>query len=231
MNTVKSFFIVSLVALVLGSLPVSAQNKRNALRDSLQAATDQLAYHPDSIALRLRKASWNVELEQWEYAKDEYDRVLNQDPTNLDALYFRAFVNQKMNRYNFARLDLEHLLRLCPGSFEGQLALALLNQKDLHKTEALDQINNVVANFPDSAVAWASRAGMEMEYDMLDAAEYDYSEALKLEPTNKDYWMSRADVRIKLGRLSEARKDLDEMVRLGTPRASLIEWYKKTRKQ
>ena len=34
-----------------------------ALRDSLAAATSVLAYHPDSIDLRLKKAAWNIQLE------------------------------------------------------------------------------------------------------------------------------------------------------------------------
>lgn len=228
MNSVKTFLIICFVALSFGSAPVRAQDKHNPLRDSLEAAREQLAYHPDSIPLRMRKASWNVELEQWEYAKDEYDHILQQDPMNLEALYFRAYVNQKLNRNNFARLDFEQILKLNPGNFQAQLGLAVLNQKDKHKTEALDQINSVVANFPDSAVAWAARAGMEMEYKMYDVAEYDYTEALKLEPSNKDYWLSRADVRIKLGRMTEARKDLDQLVKLGTARGSLTEWYRKT---
>ena len=53
-------------------MPLAAQKiDRQAARDSLKAAVEALSYHPDSIELRLRKASWNVELEQWEFAKEE----------------------------------------------------------------------------------------------------------------------------------------------------------------
>lgn len=69
-----------------------AQNK--ALRDSLAAATSVLAYHPDSIDLRLKKAAWNIQLEQWSYAKDDLDKVLFFNNTNIAGLFYRAFVNE-----------------------------------------------------------------------------------------------------------------------------------------
>ena len=95
--------------------------KTNPLRDSLRKATEALAYHPDSTELRLKKASWNMLLQEWEYAKEEYDRILSRDADNPAALYFRAYVNGKLLRYNFARLDYQHLLCIVPGSFEAQL--------------------------------------------------------------------------------------------------------------
>ena len=214
------------LALVVG-MPSQAQNNHDALRDSLAKAADALAYHPDSIDLRLRKAAWNVELEQWQYALDEYDRVLAQDRRNIAALFYRAFVNQQLHRYNFARIDYEQLLQILPGNFEARLGLALLNQKDKHHTEALDGINQLVVACPDSAVAWAARAGMEEELGMLEPAEYDYGRAIELDPGNGDYLLARADIRIRLGRLDKAKQDLDALVAQGTPRQALKEWYEK----
>ena len=63
---------------------------RQQLRDSLAAASQELSFHPDSLDLRLRKASWNVQLEQWQYARDEYDYVLDRNPQNVAALLIRS---------------------------------------------------------------------------------------------------------------------------------------------
>ena len=99
---------------------VAAQQEGVALRDSLAHATEVLAYHPDSIDLRLKKAAWNIQLEQWNYAKDELDKVLFLNQTNIAGLFYRAFVNEKLKRYNFARLDYQNLLVLVPGNFQAQ---------------------------------------------------------------------------------------------------------------
>ncbi len=217
-----------LVPVCLMSMVALAQD-RSALRDSLRAAVDRLGFYPDSTDLRLRKASWNIELGQWQYAKDEYDNVLKREPQNIAALFYRAYVNEKMKRYAFARLDYETLLSVVPGNFEGRLGLALLNQKDRHYTEALDHINLLVSQYPDSAVAYAARGGMEAERNMLELAEYDFGKAIELAPDNTEYRLSRADVRLRMKRKDEAREDLDEMVKRGVSRANLAEWYAKCR--
>lgn len=227
MNLIKRITLFS-VALTI-SVIVSAQSQSNPLRDSLKAAAELLSYHPDSIDLRLRKARWNIELEEWDYAKTDYDYVLSREPGNIAALYYRAYCNDRLRRYNFARLDYQNLLTIVPGNFEARLGLALLNEKDHHYTEALDGINQLVAAHPDSAIAWAARAGIEGERGMNELAEYDYGEALRRDANNKDWLLARADLRIKLKMYKEAKDDLDKLVRLGTPKAALKEWYNKIR--
>ena len=198
-----------MLALLLGGRGEAlAQQGGAALRDSLAHATDVLAYHPDSVDLRLKKAAWNIQLEQWNYAKDELDKVLFLNQTNIAGLFYRAFVNEKLKRYNFARLDYQNLLVLVPGNFQAQLGLALLNEKDQHLTEAYDGINSLIEQYPDSAVAYAARGGMEKERGMLDLAVYDYGEAMRLDSTCQDYVVNHADLLISLGRKSEAYDDL-----------------------
>ena len=207
-------------------LPSLAQEDRKALRDSLKQAMETLSYHPDSVDLRLRKAAWNMQLGEWQYAKDEYDWVISHQPDNLAARYYRAYANTQLRRYNFARLDYENVLRVVPGNFDARLGLALLNQKDHHYTEAMDGVNMLVSSYPDSATAWAARAGIEKDRDMKELAVYDYGEALRREPNNRDWLLARADLLIALRRYEEARKDLDRLVVLGVARGELREMYK-----
>lgn len=210
-------------------LPSLAQEDRKALRDSLKLAMEQLSYHPDSVDLRLRKAAWNMQLGEWQYAKDEYDWVIGHHPDNLAARYYRAYANTQLRRYNFARLDYENVLRVVPGNFDARLGLALLNQKDHHYTEAMDGVNMLVSSYPDSATAWTARAGIEKERDMKELAVYDYGEALRREPDNRDWLLARADLLIALRRYEDARKDLDRLVKLGVARGELREMYKALR--
>lgn len=210
-------------------LPSLAQEDRKALRDSLKLAMEQLSYHPDSVDLRLRKAAWNMQLGEWQYAKEEYDWVINHHPDNLAARYYRAYANTQLRRYNFARLDYETVLRVVPGNFDARLGLALLNQKDHHYTEAMDGVNMLVSTYPDSATAWAARAGIEKERDMKELAAYDYGEALRRQPDNRDWLLARADLLIALRRYDEARKDLDRLIVLGVSRGQLRDMYRQAK--
>lgn len=225
----KRIFAALALGLLLG-LSVLAQEDRKALRDSLKQAMEELSYHPDSVELRLRKAAWNMQLGEWQYAKDEYDWVISHHPDNLAARYYRAYANTQLRRYNFARLDYENVLRVVPGNFDARLGLALLNQKDHHYTEAMDGVNLLVSSYPDSATAWAARAGIEKERDMKELAVYDYGEALRREPDNRDWLLARADLLIALRRYEEARKDLDRLVEIGVARGELREMYRKAKR-
>ncbi len=56
-------------------------------------------------------------------------KVLFLNNTNIAGLFYRAYVNEQLRRYNFARLDYQNLLVWC-------LAISsissLFNQKDKH---------------------------------------------------------------------------------------------------
>ena len=256
-NFMRTSFVLLLLAVVLAAnaqnnlkretgqqtsgrlvAPVGSETNRLAddqlttkqLRDSLRAASDLLAYHPDSLDLRLRKAAWNLLLEQWDYAKTEYDYVIARDPSNLAARYYRAFANEKLKRYNFARLDYERVLTVVPGNFNAQLGLALLNQRDSHFTEALDQINRMVEQFPDSAVVYAARGGMEKERGMKELAVYDYREAIKLDPQCVDYRVALTDLLISLKRRDDALAELDSLERMGVGAYALQQLRMRARK-
>jgi tetratricopeptide (TPR) repeat protein len=205
---------------------VEAQS-HSELRDSLKAAADRLAYHPDSIDLRLQKASWNMLLEEWDNAKYEYDLILAHEPWNVAALFYRAYANERLRRYDFARLDYENMLTIVPSHFEARLGLALLNQKAKRYTDAINQINILVQQNPDSAIAYATRAGIETERQMIDVAIYDYTQAIKLEPENKDYILARADLYLRQRKIPQARKDLNTLIALGVKQPELSELFRR----
>lgn len=219
-------YILGCVCCLWGCLSMNAQDNK-ALRDSLAQATEVLAYHPDSIDLRLKKAAWNIQLEQWDYAKDDLDKVLFLNNTNIAGLYYRAFVNEKLRRYNFARLDYQNLLVLVPGNFQAQLGLALLNNKDKHYTEAYDGINSLIEQYPDSAIAYAARGGMEKERGYLDLAEYDYKLAWEKDQKNKDYLFNLIDILIQLNRKQDAYGYLDVLQKQGMAPGELRDFYKR----
>lgn len=223
--------ILSLLAIATSMNANAQTNDNENLRDSLAKASEILAYYPDSVDLRLKKAAWNIELRQWQYAKEDYDKVLKLQPDNLAALYYRAFVNERLGRYNFARIDYENLLKIVPGNFEAQLGYAILNEKDKHYTEALDQMNRLISQFPGKAVAYAVRAGMEKERGMLGVAEYDITEAIKRDPTNTDYILQRAEIYILENKPEKAKRDLDTLVGMGVPRTSLADFYKRIKQK
>lgn len=173
-------------------------------RDSLSVLNEKILQAPRSVDLRLRKAAVNIELGQWSYAVDEYSRILELDAKNLSALYYRAYVHNHERRYELAKQDYEACLTIVPRNFEAQLGLAIVKRNMGQKVEAMDGFNQLIQMFPDSAIAYAARAGYEVELKQYELALYDWDEAISRQPENIEYLMSKADVLLILKRQKEA---------------------------
>ena len=222
----KHFVLACLLLLLL--LPAYGQEQQ-ALRDSLSTLIHRIDREPNNVQLRLYKAAINMQLEQWEDARDEYTAVLRLDGGNLTALRFRGYAYERLGSHDMARADYERVLQSVPDHFEVLLGLALLNQKDRRFTLAMDQINRLVELYPNRALVYAARAGMEQERDMLELAEYDFGEAIRLDPTNADYLISRAEVRIAINHKKPALADLTQAMSLGIPRSQVEHLLEKCR--
>ena len=223
--------LVLLVA-ILGASAIQAQQLSDSQRwrDSLTILNRQIAETQWSTDLHLRKATANLELKQWEYAIDEYALVLQHEPRNPAALFYRAYANTHLRRFDLARNDLNDLLVMFPSHFEGRLSLAVVLQQQGHRQEALDQLNQVIEQHADSAVAYAARANLERVMKQDESALYDWQRAEQLSPRDPLYVVSHVDLLLVLERREEARRVLDAAVRRGIPRGMLHEWYQKAKR-
>ena len=199
-------------------------------RDTLTVLNKQIAASPWSTDLHLRKANANLQLKQWQYAIEEYGQVLQREPQNPAALFYRAYANTHLRRFDLARNDLNDLLAVVPSHFEARLSLAIILQQLGHRQEALDQLNQTIQMHADSAVAYAARANLERDMKQDEVALYDWQRAEQLSPRDPTYVVSHVDLLLVLGRNTEARGVLDAAVRRGVPRGMLAEWYRKVKR-
>ena len=203
----RNIILAFLVATI--SFNVAAQTKKE-LRDSIAVLAKEADMHPDSVDLRLRKAALNLQLEQWQYAKDEYDNVLTRFPNNATALYFRAFAYERMRRYDLAKADYEKMKR---------------------HTEALKLANRLVNQHADKALAYAVRAGIERERGMLQLALFDYEQAISKDNTNTEYYIYKVETLIDMKQFDKAIQELNRLTKMGVPRAELAELYKRCKRR
>ncbi len=223
---------IVLLLTILGASTIQAQQVSDSQRwrDSLNVLNRQIAESKWSTDLHLRKATANLELKQWEYAIDEYALVLQHEPRNPAALFYRAYANTHLRRFDLARNDLNDLLIMFPSHFEGRLSLAVVLQQQGHHQDALDQLNQAIEQHADSAVAYAARANLERVMKQDESALYDWQRAEELSPRDPIYVVSHVDLLLVLERREEARRVLDAAVRRGIPRGMLQEWYQKTKR-
>ena len=218
---------VVLIVVIASQLTGLAQTTQQKWRDSLAVLNRQITAVPNNLDLHLRKAAVNIELGQWEYAADEYTLVLSKDDKNPAARFYRAYINTQLKRYDQALLDYDELLRLSPVHFEGRLGHAYVQQKIGRRTEALDELNLMVEMFPDSALVYAARAGLEQEMKQHDLALYDWERSEQLDSLNANYVQSHVQLLLSLERQEEARLILDTAVSRGIPRGLLQHLYRR----
>jgi len=214
---------IALWLLMFSAVAAGAQTA-GQWRDSLSVLNDSIRMMPHNTDLRLRKAAVNIELGQWDYAVEEYGRVLQIDSRNLAALYYRAYANTTLRHYDMARNDYETFLGIVPHHFEAQLGLAMVKRKLGRQLDTLDELNQLVQQFPDSALAYAARADYEAELGKYDVALFDWGEAISRRPLNADFVVSKTEILLRLKRYDEAWALLEEAMRRGIPRAALKEW-------
>lgn len=215
-----------LIIVLFWTVCASAQTPKQ-WRDSVSVLIEQINLHPKNVDLRLKKAEANINLSQYDYAAEEYSKVLKLDERNLAALYFRAYCYTQLRQYSMARADYDAFLAIQPEHLEAHLGLARVLQLLNRRADAVDELNRCVQMFPDSADAYAARAAYETQLKQYDAALYDWDEALRLRPNDASLTVSKVDVLLNLGRIREAREALDKAVKQGTTRAALREWYDK----
>jgi len=221
----RNLLIVSLMLMVVCAKAQTPQQ----WRDSVSTLMEQIRLHPQNIDLRLKKAEANINLQQWDYAISEYGDVLRLDERNLAALYFRAYCHSQQQHYDLAKVDYETFIRIDPTYLQAHLGLAHTFQKLGRRADTVDQLNRCVQLFPDSASAYAARAAYETSQQLYDVALFDWDEAIRREPKNVEYAVSKIDVLLRQHRILDARLALDDLVRQGTSRAALKEWYDRCR--
>ena len=199
-------------------------------RDSLSVLNQQIAQSPYSVDLHLRKAAVNLELQQWEFAVDEYKLILRNDEKNLTALFYRAYAYTHLRRYDLAKNDYNDILLEEPTHLEARLGLSYVYQLMGKRNDALDLLSIVVEQHPDSVAGYVARASLETDMRRYDAALYDWEQATRLEPENLDYHLSYVDVLIRMGKNEVARRELNKLADKGVNQGVLREYYRKIRK-
>ena len=225
----KGVVLLFLCVATQSQLTIQAQNNQQ-WRDSLTVLNRMIDTQPWSTDLHLRKAAVNLELKQWQYAIDEYAMILQKEPHNPAALFYRAYANTHLRHFDLAKNDLNDLLIVVPNHFEARLSLAIVLQQLGRKQEALDNLNQLIQQHADSAVAYAARANLERQMKQDDVALYDWQRAEELSPRDPTYVASHVDLLLVLERRKEARRVLDAAVKRGIPHGLLWEWYTKCKR-
>ena len=142
-------------------------------------------------------------------------------------MFYRAYAYTHLRRYDLAKNDYHDILLERPTHMEARLGLSYVYQLMGKRNDALDLLNIVVEQHPDSVSGYVARAALETEMQRYEAALYDWEKAKTLDPLNSDYQLSYIDVLIRLGRKDTARRELEMLKSRGVNQGALRSFYKR----
>ena len=184
-------------------------------------------------ALSLGRLHWDRK--QWHEAEAAFTEAIRFDPNNAEAYHRRAGCRVNTKRVADSLPDFDAAVRLDPKNPEvvKNRGIALLNM--LRFDDAVRDLKSAIDLGPTDpqpyrkvlGQVYAQRAVETGKGKKWPEAITDMDEAIKLDPTNADYFDKRGSLRFNLRHFKEAAADFTEAVRLAptTPDYHLhLEW-------
>ena len=168
------------------------------------AAAIQLG--PDSDLPYIARSAVYLKHDDTAAALDDANKAVDLSPTDFLALDARAVVYLQMSKPDLALKDLDKSV------YQNQNAAALNGVCWTLAThgaadKAVVYCNRAIAQSPNYANAFDSRAFAEMRLNQLDVAVADYTRALGLNPDLSASWYGRGLAKIKQGKADEGNRD------------------------
>ena len=189
--------------------------------DAVESFTYALNIAPRAIPILLNRATTYMELGKIDHAYVDYCQVLDGDKTHTEALLMRAYIYVIRRDYKAARIDYDRLLEKDPINYNARLGLVTLNQKEKKFSDAVEIISKLIAEYPNDAVLYVARAGVEVDMEHIDLALIDLEEAIRLDPKDTDAFILRGEVYLSQKKKMLARQDFEKAIQLGVPQSDL----------
>lgn len=205
------------------------QRRLRKYDEALESYTFALNFAPRMVPVLLNRATLYMEMGKEELARADYSLVLDVDLDNQEALLMRAYIYMKHRNYPFARNDYSRLLKLNPQHYNGRLGLATLEQKERNYEAAISILNGMIVEYPEDALLYVARAGVENEMQHADLALIDLDEALRLDASLADAYLLRGQIYLAQGKKKPAKQDFEAALRLGVPHSDLRDLLRQCR--
>lgn len=203
------------------------QERLGRNEDALATYTKGINQIPGNTNLLLDRSALYYHMGNEERALSGYSDVLELQPENTEALLMRAHIYAGKHDYKRARADYETILSIDPMNENAYIGLILVNDRSGRPREAMEQISSLIALFPNHAILYAIRGGMEQQRKQYELALPDLTRAIQLEPTNADYYVSRATLYLDMKKRKLARQDTQMAVKLGADPKEMASILKK----
>lgn len=195
------------------------QRRQGKLEEAEQSYTIGLGFMPENLTLLTSRASLYAEMSEYAKAIDDYTSIIYQEAENEEAYYQRALCRLMNNDTLGARLDLEQIDTFNPNSAKSRLGMAYVYKAQRMWREASELYDALIERNPKNASLLRERAEVYYLSGRMGAALADIEKSITLGPRDPYSYILRAQIRYARKDKEYARRDLNQALELGLPRA------------
>jgi tetratricopeptide (TPR) repeat protein len=145
-------------------------------------------------------------------AESLYERVLQADPTQFDALYMLAIIEAQRGNFTTGLRRINEALRIRPNSVDALINLGLMQSKAADNAGALAAYKKALMVDPKSVLAHSGIGVVLRQLGRSGDALVHYDTALALAPEYAEIYNNRGNVLVDLRRLLDALASYDRAI-------------------
>ena len=197
--------------------------KMDAAYISLTAALNK---HPESSFILHQRAGLLMEMERWDEARADYNKILKIDSLDIEALYNRGVLKLEMKDNEGAQKDFDVAERNGEFSPYGLLGKALIHRLNEEWREAEKVYTSILNEYPEMTDVYLKRAECYLHLDELSKLSADLQKVATTEFANPTYYFLRGQLRLKQFDKDAAQSDFKKAKELGMEPELLKPWIK-----
>jgi len=175
---------------------------------------DCIEKDPNSIEAYLVRGEIYLEMEEFQEALADFDKVISIDP-NIATVYFdRGVLYAKSDDKYKALDDFNQAIKLdanYTGAYANRANIFLKLEK---LQQAIDDCNKAIEISPDEVLPYYNRGIAYMNTGEIAKALNDYNKVVELEPENAEAYTRRGSANQELGNIQEAIADYEKALEI-----------------
>lgn len=183
--------------------------------DSAENDLDQaILFNPFRTEFYQLRGLCRIHTERFEGAVADYTEVLRGNAKDQTALYNRVLCRLELKDFERADCELDTLLQYWPKFTRAYLVKAQVCLERKDTLAGLEWTDSLLSISSREHAAWAFKGRYALQHEDYALADSCYTQALRYEKGNADYFLERAQVRNAQSRYALALADYDRVIEM-----------------
>lgn len=171
-----------------------------------------ITFNPFHIEYFQLRGLCRIHNEGYTGAIEDYSHVLEERPDDQSCRYNRALCHYELQQYEQASSEFDEIIRRWPRFARAYIVKAQTCLEMQDTVQSIFWIDSLLVLSKREPNAWSVKGRYAMQHGRYVSADSCYSQALRYDAGNIEYYMKRAQARCALGAYQQAVSDYDRIV-------------------